>query len=37
MEISEDTVGEVESINYVGSFIQKNGGFDDDVKHKIGY
>lgn len=28
-------VGEVESFKYLGSFLQKNGGFDKDVKHRI--
>jgi len=35
MTISGDEVNEVESFKYLGSFVQMNGGFDKDVKHKI--
>jgi len=30
MTISGDEVSEVESFKYLGSFVQKNGGFEED-------
>lgn len=30
-----DAVGKIESFKYLGFFVQKNGGFYEDVKHKI--
>jgi hypothetical protein len=35
MTISGVEVSEVESFKYLGSFVQKNGGLDEDVKHRI--
>jgi len=35
MTISGDEVKEVDSLKYLGSFAQKNGGFDESVKHSI--
>lgn len=35
MTISENTIGEVEIFKYLESFVQKNGGFDEQVKHRI--
>lgn len=35
MTISGDGVSEVKSLKYLRSFIQKNRGFDEYVKHKI--
>jgi len=33
--VGGDEVKEVESFKYLRSFVQKNGGFDDDVKRGI--
>lgn len=33
--LSGDVVGEVNIFKYVGSFIQNNGNFDEEVKHMI--
>jgi len=33
--IREDEVSEVEIFKYLGSFVQKNGGNDEGVKHRI--
>ena len=35
MIISGVEVSEVESFKYLGSFVQKNGDLDEDVKHRI--
>lgn len=35
MTISENAVSKVESLKYLRSFVQKNGGFDKVVKHMI--
>jgi len=35
MTMSGNKVSEVESFKYLGFFVQKNGGFDEDVKHGI--
>jgi len=35
MKIYGNEVSEVKSFKYLGSFRQKNGGFDKDVKHRI--
>jgi len=35
MTISRDEVSEVESHKYLEFFVQKNGGSDKDVKHRI--
>jgi len=32
MIVSRDEITEVESFNYLGFFVQKNGHFDEDVK-----
>jgi len=34
MTISGNEVSEIESFKYLGSFVQKNGGFDKNVKHE---
>lgn len=34
MIINSDAVVEVESLKYLGFFVQKNGGFDKDMKHR---
>jgi len=35
MIISGDEVSEIESFKYLGFFVQHNGGFDEDLKHRI--
>lgn len=35
MTISSDIIGEVKSFKYLGSFVQKDGGFDEDVKYRV--
>lgn len=35
MTKSRDAVDEVESFKYLESFVQKNGGFNEDVKHWV--
>jgi len=35
MTLSGDVIGEVESFKSLGSFVQKNGAFMVDVKHRI--
>jgi len=35
MTIDGDEIKEVECFKYLGSFGQKNEGFDEDVKHRI--
>jgi len=37
MTVGGDGVKEDESFKYLGSFVQKNGSFDEDVKYRIGY
>jgi len=37
MSIYGDEIKEVEYFKYLESFVQKNNGFDEDVKHKIRY
>jgi len=37
MKINGDEVNEVESFHYLGFHVQKNGGFDDDMKHRINF
>jgi len=33
--ISGDELSDVESFKYLGCFVQWNGGFDEDVKHRV--
>ena len=35
MQLGEDSVGEVERFKYLGSVVQKDGGFEEDVKNRI--
>ena len=35
IKLSGDVVGEVERFKYLGSVIQKDGGFEEDMKHRI--
>jgi hypothetical protein len=35
MTISDDVIGEVDSFKYLGSFVEKDGGFGMDVKHRM--
>jgi len=35
MTISENEIRKTESFKYLGSFVQKNGSFDENYKHKI--
>lgn len=35
MTISDDVKGEVKSFKYYGSFVQRDEGFDVNVKHRI--
>ena len=33
--LNEDVVKEVEKFKYLGSVVQKDGGFEEDIKHRI--
>jgi len=35
MRMCDDDVGEVEWFKYLGSVLQKDGGFKEDMKYKI--
>jgi hypothetical protein len=35
MTMSGDVIGEIENHKYLGSFVQKDGGFSIDIKHRI--
>jgi len=35
MPLNGDVIGEIESFKYFGSFVQRDGGFGMDVKHRI--
>jgi len=35
MTIDRDKIREVEIFKYLGSFVQKDRGFEEDVKHRI--
>lgn len=35
IKIRGDTIGEIKSFKYLELFVQKNGGFDENVKCKI--